>query len=70
MNDLIRNFNFGELLANLKKERDSEKRRWVDKLVNIGGAKPAGDGPQEQEINLGPIQTVFSLNLKESLLAY
>jgi len=28
--------------------------------------------PQEEapQINLGPIQTVFSLNLKESLLAY
>jgi hypothetical protein len=34
--DLIRNYNFGELLENLVKERDAEKQRWIDKLVNQG----------------------------------
>ena len=32
--DLVRNFNFGELLANIQKERDAEKKRWVENLVN------------------------------------
>ena len=77
--DLTRNFSFGEMLKNLIIERDAEKQRWIEKLVNQG-AQPqplvggvGGDGDEQskqQEINLGPIQTVFTLNLKDSLMAY
>ena len=31
--NLVRNYNFGELLDNLVKERDAEKQRWIDRLV-------------------------------------
>ena len=73
--DLVRNYNFGELLGNLVRERDNEKQKWIGRLINQG-VKPNNpqpvdpNAPQEPEINLGPIQTVFSLNLKDSLLAY
>ena len=39
--DLIRNYNFGELLQLLQKERDAEKQKWIESLVNQGvNAKP------------------------------
>ena len=39
----------------------------MDKLVNQG-VKPLKE--DNNELNLGPIQTVFSLNLRDSLMAY
>ena len=59
----------GELLENLVRERDAEKQKWIDKLVHVGGDQLKQDGDRV-DVNLGPIQTVFSLNLKDSLLAY
>ena len=54
--ELVRNYNFGELLANLVKERDAEKQKWIERLVNQG-VKP--DQPvankEEPAVNLGPI---------------
>ena len=33
---MIKNFQFGELLNNLIKEREREKQRFIDKLINQG----------------------------------
>ena len=64
---MIKNYNFGELLNNLIAEREREKQKFIDKLVN---QRVNQDNGQGNEIDLGPIQNVFSLNLREGLLSY
>jgi len=58
--DLFRNYALETLLQRLQEERDREQQHYFNDL--------AGNGAPAQDRS--PIETVFTLNLRESLLAY
>ena len=65
--DLFRNFSLETLLEKLNEERDKEQHRYFANLAGNAGL----DQPQNnQQADKSPIETVFALNLRESLLAY
>ena len=62
----MKNLEFGELLNKLVEAREKETQKATENLV--GGV--LNFNKNEDAAYLGPIQTVFSLNLKESLLEF
>ena len=68
--DLFRNYSLEKLLEKLCEERDREQHKYFNNLA--GNAGMGGGQPEFQAIHIdkSPIETVFTLNLRESLLSY
>ena len=65
--DLFRNFSLETLLEKLNEERDKEQHRY---FANLAGNAGLDQPKNNQQADKSPIETVFALNLRESLLAY
>ena len=68
--DLIRNFSLETLLEKLYEERDKEQHRYFANLAGNAGLDQPQNNPHQQQADKSPIETVFALNLRESLLSY
>ena len=68
--DLFRNFSLETLLEKLNEERDKEQHRYFANLAGNAGLDQPQNNPHQQQAEKSPIETVFALNLRESLLAY
>ena len=66
-NDVFRNYSLETLLQRLAEERDREQQRYFN---NLAGNAIGGDQIMMQGGDRSPIETVFALNLRESLLSY
>jgi hypothetical protein len=65
VNDLYRNYSLETLIQKLTEEREREQQRYFNNL--------AGNAVGEQQMPMAdrsPIETVFTLNLRESLISY
>ena len=68
--DLFRNFSLETLLEKLNEEREKEQHRYFANLAGNAGLDQPQNNPHQQQADKSPIETVFALNLRESLLAY
>eukprot|EP00347_Sterkiella_histriomuscorum_P020014 403339430 len=76
--DIFRNYSLEVLLQKLTEERDSEQQRYFNDLANNAihqlDMKREGsqnnDYIQREKQDQSPIETVFMMNLRESLLSY
>jgi hypothetical protein len=66
--DLFRNYSLETLLQKLTEERDKEQQRYFNNVANNAFIQQNMDPALNPESS--PIETVFMLNLRESLLAY
>ena len=68
--DMFRNFSLETLLEKLNEERDKEQHRYFANLAGNAGLDQPKNNPHQQHADKSPIETVFALNLRESLLSY
>lgn len=66
VNDLYRNYSLETLLQRLQEERDRESQKYFQQLAGNAFDNPLPQANQDRS----PIETVFTLNLRESLLSY
>jgi hypothetical protein len=68
--DLFRNYSLEKLLEKLCEERDREQHKYFNNLAGNAGLGAPDAQPAHVHVDKSPIETVFTLNLRDSLLSY